>query len=48
MPIVEWDEFVGRLEAIETVEVRSRVSGYLASTSFEEGQLVRLAMSGRD
>ncbi len=41
MPIVEWDEFVGRLEAIETVEVRSRVSGYLASTSFEEGQLVR-------
>lgn len=41
MPIVEWDEFVGRLEAIETVEVRSRVSGYLASTSFDEGQLVR-------
>lgn len=41
MPIVEWDEFVGRLEAIETVEVRSRVSGYLAATSFEEGQLVR-------
>lgn len=40
MPIVEWDEFVGRLEAIETVDVRSRVSGYLASTSFEEGQLV--------
>ncbi len=41
MPIVEWDEFVGRLEPIETVQVRSRVSGYLASTSFEEGQLVR-------
>ncbi len=41
MPIVEWDEFVGRLEATETVEIRARVSGYLASTSFEEGQLVR-------
>lgn len=41
MPIVEWDEFVGRLEPIDTVQVRSRVSGYLASTSFEEGKLVR-------
>jgi RND family efflux transporter MFP subunit len=41
MPIVEWDEYVGRLEAIETVEVRSRVSGYLASSHFEEGQLVK-------
>ena len=40
MPIVEWDEFVGRLEAIESVDVRSRVSGYLVSTFFEEGQLV--------
>jgi RND family efflux transporter MFP subunit len=41
MPIVEWDEYVGRLEAIETVEVRSRVSGYLASSHFEEGQMVK-------
>lgn len=41
MPIVEWDEFVGRLAPIESVEVRSRVSGYLVSTNFEEGQLVR-------
>ncbi|MGN6546729.1 MAG: efflux RND transporter periplasmic adaptor subunit [Aureliella sp.] len=41
MPIVEWDEFVGRLAPTESVEVRSRVSGYLASTHFEEGQLVR-------
>lgn len=40
MPIVEWDEFVGRLEPVETVHVRSRVSGFLASTHFEEGQLV--------
>src|SRR5436190_13010520 len=41
MPIVEWDEYIGRLDAIETVEVRSRVSGYLASSHFEEGQLVK-------
>ena len=41
MPIVEWDEYVGRLDAIETVEVRSRVSGYLASSHFDEGQMVK-------
>ncbi len=41
LPIVEWDEFVGRLAPIESVQVRARVSGYLASTSFEEGQLVK-------
>ena len=41
LAIVEWDEFVGRLAPIESVQVRARVSGYLATTSFEEGQLVR-------
>ncbi len=40
-PIVEWDEYVGRIAAIEFVEVRARVSGYLDSTHFNEGQLVR-------
>lgn len=40
MPIVEWDDFVGRLEPVETVYVRSRVSGFLASTHFEEGKMV--------
>ena len=39
--IVEWDEFPGRLEAVESVEVRSRVSGYLKITKFNEGQLVK-------
>ena len=38
--IIEWDEFVGRLEPTDTVEVRARVSGYLTSVRFEEGQLV--------
>lgn len=40
-PVVEWDEYVGRLEAIEFIEVRARVSGYLESIHFAEGQLVK-------
>lgn len=39
--IVEWDDFIGRLEAIDSVDVRSRVSGYLTSTHFEDGQLIK-------
>ncbi|MCG6154194.1 efflux RND transporter periplasmic adaptor subunit [Rubinisphaera margarita] len=39
-PIVEWDSYTGRLDPIETVEVRSRVSGYLNSLHFNEGDLV--------
>lgn len=38
--IVEWDEFTGRLEAVNTVEVRPRVSGYVSSVRFREGALV--------
>lgn len=33
----DWDEFTGRLEAVETVEIRPRVSGYVESVHFEEG-----------
>ncbi len=40
MPLVEWDEYTGRLDAIDAVEIRARVSGYLNSTHFEEGQEV--------
>src|SRR5689334_2410652 len=36
-----WDEFSGRLEAIERVEVRSRVAGALLSVHFREGALVK-------
>jgi multidrug efflux system membrane fusion protein len=36
-----WDEFSGRLEAIERVEVRSRVAGAVKSVHFREGALVR-------
>jgi membrane fusion protein, multidrug efflux system len=35
------DEFTGRLEAVNIVEVRPRVSGYLQSVHFEEGAIVR-------
>lgn len=39
-PINEWDEFTGRLEAPESVEVRPRVSGYIDRVAFDEGSLV--------
>lgn len=40
-PIVEWDSYTGRLEAVKFVEVRSRISGYLEHVYFEEGQIVK-------
>lgn len=39
--ITEWDEYTGRLSAVDTVEVRPRVSGYLESVHFKEGQIVK-------
>lgn len=39
-PIVEWDEFTGRFTAIDRVEVRARVSGYLESVAFKDGEIV--------
>jgi RND family efflux transporter MFP subunit len=38
--ITEFDEFSGRFEAVERVEIRPRVSGYIASTHFEQGHEV--------
>ena len=38
--ITEWDEFTGRFEAVETVDLRARVSGYLDSIHFRDGQVV--------
>lgn len=38
--ITEWDEFTGRFVAKHHVNVRARVSGYLESVHFEEGQNV--------
>ncbi|HWF20194.1 MAG TPA: efflux RND transporter periplasmic adaptor subunit [Verrucomicrobiae bacterium] len=39
--IVEWEEFTGRTEAMESVEVRPRVSGYIREVRFQSGQLVK-------
>ncbi|MFC3122726.1 efflux RND transporter periplasmic adaptor subunit [Agaribacter flavus] len=38
--ITEWDEYTGRFGAVEEVEVRARVSGYLDKVNFKDGQLV--------
>lgn len=39
--VVDWDDFVGRFEAIDNVDVKPRVSGYLVGTHFRDGQYVR-------
>lgn len=38
--ITEWDEYTGRFEASNRVEVRARVSGFVESVSFQDGQSV--------
>ncbi|MDR7118743.1 efflux RND transporter periplasmic adaptor subunit [Caulobacter sp. BE254] len=37
----QWDDFTGRLEAIDTVDIRPRVSGFIDGARFEEGARVR-------
>jgi RND family efflux transporter MFP subunit len=39
--VVDWDDYVGRFEAIESVEVKPRVSGYLQAVHFRDGDYVR-------
>ncbi|RYZ09046.1 MAG: efflux RND transporter periplasmic adaptor subunit [Comamonadaceae bacterium] len=39
--ITAWDEFSGRLEAVDRVDIRSRVAGAVQSVHFREGSLVR-------
>ena len=39
--ITEWDEYTGRFTALETVEIRARVSGFIDSVHFQEGQIVK-------
>ena len=38
--ITQWDEFSGRFEAVASVEVRARVSGFIDKIHFKDGQLV--------
>jgi multidrug efflux system membrane fusion protein len=39
--VTEWDEFTGRIEAVDAVEIRPRVSGYIQRVAFPEGKEVR-------
>jgi len=39
--VTEFDEFTGRFEAVERVEVRPRVSGYISSVNFKDGSEVK-------
>ena len=39
--VTEWDEFTARLEAVDSVEVRPRVNGYLQGVHFVDGALVK-------
>ncbi|MDY0873664.1 efflux RND transporter periplasmic adaptor subunit [Dongia rigui] len=39
--ITEWDEFTGQFAAVDSVEIRARVSGYLESIHFTDGQMVK-------
>jgi len=39
--VADWDDYSGRFEAVDAVEVRPRVSGSIQSVHFEDGQLVQ-------
>jgi multidrug efflux pump subunit AcrA (membrane-fusion protein) len=39
--ITEWDEYTGRFASVATVEVRARVSGFIDSLHFKDGQIVK-------
>ncbi len=39
--IIEHEEFTGRFDAVESVEIRPRVSGYIQEVRFQSGQLVQ-------
>ncbi len=39
--VTDWDEFVGRFEAIQQVQVRARVGGFVDSIDFKDGAIVK-------
>jgi RND family efflux transporter MFP subunit len=39
--VKDWDEYTGRFQAVNSVEVRPRASGYIDDVKFREGQLVK-------
>ena len=41
MNVIDWDDYVGQFTAIDSVDVRPRVSGYLLGVGFKDGEMVR-------
>jgi RND family efflux transporter MFP subunit len=41
MKVVDWDDFEGQFQAIDSVDIRPRVTGYLQSVAFKDGEIVR-------
>jgi multidrug efflux system membrane fusion protein len=41
MPVQQWNEYTGRVSAIDTIELRARVSGYVQRVAYKEGQEVK-------
>lgn len=39
--VTEWSEFTGRMEAVNSVEIRPRVSGYITEVRFTAGDIVK-------
>jgi membrane fusion protein, multidrug efflux system len=39
--VTDWDEFTGRFEAVQEVQVRARVGGYVTSVEFRDGDIVK-------
>ncbi len=39
--VTEWDEYTGRIEAVSSVDIRARVSGYLEKVNFKAGARVK-------
>lgn len=41
LEILDWDDYTGRIEAVETVDIKARVSGYLEKVLFKDGDRVK-------
>jgi RND family efflux transporter MFP subunit len=39
--VTEWDEYTGRFDAVDTIEVRARLAGFLTDVHFTDGQMVK-------
>ncbi len=39
--VTDWDEFTGRFEAVEEVQIRPRVGGFVTNVEFKDGDIVR-------